>query len=44
MKKDEIINFLYFLEDKIDEVYIKEVRKSINNFINRLNGISDNFK
>lgn len=34
MTKEEIINFIYYLEDKVDEVYIKEVKKSVINFIN----------
>ena len=37
MAKKEIINFLYYLLDKIDIVYLKEVEKSINRFINDLN-------
>ena len=37
MTKKEIINFLYYLLDKIDVVYLKEVEKSINRFITDLN-------
>ena len=37
MNKQEIINFLYYLLDKIDPVYFKEVEKSIDRFINDLN-------
>ena len=37
MTKQEIINFLYYLLDKIDVVYLKEVEKSIDRFINDLN-------
>ncbi len=44
MKKDEIINFIYYLADKVDDVYIKEVKKSVVNFVNRLNDVSDNKK
>ena len=36
MTKKEIINFLYYLLDKIDVVYLKEVEKSIDRFINDL--------
>ncbi len=31
--KDELINYLYYLEDKIDYVYFKEVNHSINKFV-----------
>ena len=37
MTKKEIITFLYYLLDKIDVVYLKEVEKSIDKFINDLN-------
>ena len=37
MTKEEILNFLYYLLDKIDVVYLKEVEKSIDRFINNLN-------
>lgn len=37
MSKQEIINFIYYLLDKIDPVYLKEVEKSVNNFINKIN-------
>lgn len=36
MDKQEIINFLYYLLDKIDDVYLSEVNRSIKRFINRL--------
>ena len=36
MSKEDIINFLYYLLDKIDKVYLKEVEKSIQRFINNL--------
>ena len=36
MNKEELINFLYYLLDKIDPVYLKEVEISIKNFINNL--------
>ena len=36
MTKKEIITFLYYLLDKIDVVYLKEVEKSIDRFINDL--------
>ena len=36
MTKEEIINFLYYLLDKIDVVYLKEVGKSIDRFISDL--------
>ena len=35
-KKQEIINFLYYILDKIDEVYKVEVTKSIERFIKDL--------
>lgn len=36
MNKEQIINFLYYLLDKIDVVYLKEVKKSIERFIDDL--------
>ena len=36
MSKDRIENFIYYLEDKIDKVYEKEVRKSIERFLEEL--------
>ena len=39
MNKEDIINFLYYLLDKIDKVYLKEVEKSIKRFINDLEKI-----
>lgn len=37
MSKEYIINYLYYLLDKIDIVYYKEVEKSIKQFIDELN-------
>lgn len=34
--KEEIINYIYFLEDKVDIVYEKEIKKSVINFIDSL--------
>lgn len=34
--KDELINYLYFLLDKIDQAYLKEITININRFIERL--------
>lgn len=34
--KEDLINYLYYLEDKIDEMYEKEVNMSITNFIANL--------
>ncbi len=36
MTIDRIEKFIYYLEDKIDKVYEKEVRKSIERFIEEL--------
>lgn len=36
MTKEEIINFIYYLQDKIDPVFKKEVDKSIQNVIEKL--------
>ncbi len=36
MTKDRIEKFIYYLEDKIDKVYEKEVRRSIERFIEEL--------
>lgn len=36
MTKDEIINFLYYILDKVDIVYYDEAKKSIEHFISRL--------
>lgn len=36
INKNEIINYLYYLEDKIDEVYKHEVSASIDKFIKRI--------
>ena len=37
MNKEEFINFLYYLLDKIDTVYYEEVSHSIEKFITRIN-------
>lgn len=37
--KEEIINYLYYLLDKIDPVYYDEVKKSINRVIIELDKI-----
>lgn len=34
--RDEFISYLYYLKDKIDEIYKKEVTISINRFINKI--------
>lgn len=36
MKIEEIINFLYFLWDKIDPIYLSEVNSSIKMIISKL--------
>lgn len=36
MNKQDIINFLYYLLDKIDIIYYKEVEKSIERFTTKL--------
>lgn len=36
MSKEEIINFLYYLLDKVDFVYYKKTKRSIENFIKKL--------
>ncbi len=36
MNKEDIINFIYYLEDKVDDVYKAEVQKSISQFIKKL--------
>lgn len=40
--KTDLINYLYFLKDKSDEVYQKEVFSSIDNFIADLSEVEDN--
>lgn len=35
MNKEQIINFIYYLEDKDDPVYAKEIRRSVKNFIDK---------
>ena len=39
VNREDIINFLYYLLDKINKVYLKEVEKSIKRFINDLKKI-----
>lgn len=41
MEKEEIINFLYFLWDKIDPNYLNEVNSSIKKMISKLEGCDD---
>lgn len=36
MSNKEIIAFIYYLLDKIDEVYLKEVEKRVERFIDNL--------
>lgn len=36
MRKDEMINFLFYLLDKVDEVYYREVKINIERFINNI--------
>lgn len=37
MNKDEFINFLYYLLDKIDTAYYNEVSRNIERFVARIN-------
>jgi len=37
ISKKYLINYLYFLLDKIDPVYLKEISNSINRFIDNIN-------
>ncbi len=37
MSKEEIISFIYYLWDKIDPVYLKEVEGNIKRFLKNLN-------
>ena len=39
--KVELINFLYFLWDKIDPAFMSEVNRSISNMIDRIKGVDD---
>lgn len=39
--KDELINYLYYLEDKVDKVYKIEVTKSINRYINKIMEVNE---
>ena len=39
MNKEYIINFIYYLWDKIDPVYLNEVNKNIIKFIHDLNAL-----
>lgn len=39
VNKEEIINFIFYLEDKVDPIYSKEVRKSVSNFVTKLRAI-----
>ena len=41
MEKEEIINFLYFLWDKIDPSYLNEVSSSIKKMISKLESYDD---
>lgn len=41
INKEELIKFLEYLEDKVEECYKEEIRKSIKNFLKR-NGINQN--
>ena len=36
---EEISNFIFYLEDKVDPVYSKEVRRNVNNFVTKLKSI-----
>ena len=36
MSKDDIIMFLYYLLDKVEDVYYKEAKQSIERFISKL--------
>ena len=36
MNKEEIINFIYYLCDKIDPIYLDEVSVSIKRFIEKI--------
>lgn len=36
MNKDELINYMYYLLDKVDEVYYREVKISVERFIDNI--------
>lgn len=36
MNKEELINFIYYLEDKVEECYKAEVRKAVERIIERI--------
>lgn len=36
MNKDELIRYMYYLLDKVDEAYYREVKISIERFINNI--------
>lgn len=36
INKEYLINYLYYIEDKVDKVYKDEINKSVNNFINNI--------
>lgn len=36
INKDFLINYLYYIEDKVDIVYKDEINKSVNKFINNI--------
>lgn len=36
MNKDELIRYMYYLLDKVDEVYYREVKISVERFINNI--------
>lgn len=41
INKEVLINYLYFLLDKIDLVYLDEITSSINKFINKLDDLRE---
>ena len=41
INKEVLINYLYFLLDKIDPVYLDEITSSINKFINKLDDLRE---
>lgn len=36
MNKEELIRYMYYLLDKIDEVYYREVKISVERFVNNI--------
>ncbi len=36
MGYDDIINFIYYLEDKVDPVYCAEIRPKVSRFVQKL--------